>query len=372
MVKNYTLDDEMVTLAAITYRGFDLPLPEGLKRPLMYRAMSKCLATLGPVIPSRWEIIWGPVSHPDGSLKIDDAAIFVARSLANPNKLVIAVRGTNPISLKDWISEDFAVTKMALWPYNQTGGKVSASTLYGLHLLQSLHAKPRTETSPPKQHDLLAQIGDAIVHPASLVSIVNEARDKEAGGVTLIELLAALIAERAAKASPKLQIYVTGHSKGGTLSSTLALWLADTQSGAAGNWSNKDEAEIIAYSFAGPTAGDAAFAEHSKNVFGSRCHRIYNAYDIAPMAWSDLKGIPSLYGAPGDWPGVLLIDPIAAKVEGLGYHQIEVGQKLTPPVRPAKPSPWQIIYQHLDGYLEAMGLLDEMSAVRTFLNPIPF
>src|SRR5271154_1383480 len=114
---SYTEEQEMLTLAAITYRGYDLPLQEALRRPLMHREMNRCLATLGPVKESRWEIVWGPVSHPDGHLGIDDAALFVGRSLRDSNKLVIAIRGTNPLSLTDWIRGDLTVTAMKSWPY---------------------------------------------------------------------------------------------------------------------------------------------------------------------------------------------------------------------------------------------------------------
>lgn len=100
---------------------------------------------------------------------------------------------------------------------------------------------------------------------------------------------------------------------------------------------------------------------------------MFNLYDVAPLAWASggLAKIPALYGAEAKWLKDL-IAPIASKVAPCGYQQIGVGKELRPKLDASKPLPWQITYQHLDGYLEAMGLLDEMSTLGTFLNPIPF
>jgi hypothetical protein len=75
-------------------------------------------------------------------------------------------------------------------------------------------------------------------------------------GIGLKSYLEAVVAD----SREAIEIYVTGHSKGGALSSTLALWLADTQGRDHVRdedlWDPEKKAQIYAYSFAGPTAGN--------------------------------------------------------------------------------------------------------------------
>ncbi len=52
-------DQEMLTLAAIAYRGVNLVLPEALKRAHLRRAMDACMATFSAV-SGKWRIVWGP------------------------------------------------------------------------------------------------------------------------------------------------------------------------------------------------------------------------------------------------------------------------------------------------------------------------
>jgi hypothetical protein len=389
----YTREAAMLTLAAIAYRGYDLILPQAVKVPLMREAMNRCLATLGPV-KDKWAIVWGPASHPSGRLKFDDAAMYVAQSLEEANTIVIAIRGTNPPSLADWIRGDLMVKQMHRWASAPAGGaKVSLSTINGLELLRNLAAQPLIPDMPVASSGKLDWVRSikphgpddvrswligtmealgSNAHTAAAIEVINEAREREAGGVNLSGLLKARIAYwRAEKASEPLQIHVTGHSKGGTLGSALALWLADTQGQGPEHWSDRHEAKINLYSFAAPTAGNAAFASHLNNTFGTRSHRIYNKYDVVPRAWDDLNAIPALYGAANPWL-VKIAGEISMHVGPLNYKQpgtaIERSPKL---LDDSKPVPWQIIYQHLDGYFEALGLLGEMTA-GTFLNPLPF
>src|SRR5216684_6382313 len=79
----YSIDQIMLTLAAITYRGYYLTLPEPAKRARMYQAMTDCLRKLGPV-KDQWDIVWGPVSFNSVHAGFDDAAMFVARQRGKP------------------------------------------------------------------------------------------------------------------------------------------------------------------------------------------------------------------------------------------------------------------------------------------------
>ena len=89
---------------------------------------------------------------------------------------------------------------------------------------------------------------------------VSKRRSRPANSNTLLEFLKDFVVGTAAP----VNIYVVGHSKGGALAAALALWLADTQSGAAPNqdqWGPGNDAKVHLYSFAAPTAGNTAFAD---------------------------------------------------------------------------------------------------------------
>jgi Lipase (class 3) len=349
---------EMLTLAAIAYRGYDLILPEALKVRLMRKAMNRCLLSLGTV-KGKWSLVWGPVSHPAGRFKFDDAAMYAAQNLVHSNQLAIAIRGTNPVSLRDWISGDFMVKRMHPWPGASADAQVSLSTVYGLDLLRNL-------SGPPVVPDLPAVSQGTVDWIRAF-----QPRGSDAGNINLVELLKARVEFwRASGAQEPLQIFVTGHSKGGMLSSALALSLAENQGPGREHWSDRGQAQVTSYSFAAPTAGNAAFAAYLDSMLGPQSRRIYNKYDIAPYAWSDLNAVPALYGAPAPWI-TRMVNEINHEVAALGYHQVGVPIERSPKfLDRSKSAISQAGYQHLNGYLEAFGLLDEMTA-QTFLNPLP-
>jgi hypothetical protein len=192
--------------------------------------------------------------------------------------------------------------------------------------------------------------------------------------------LRSFVASAVQQAAGSLDIVVTGHSKGGGLASTVALWLADTQGtkvAKADQWDPERRATIRCLSYAGPTAGDEAFAGHSDAVIGTRCRRIANSLDIVPLAWAigDLRKIPSLYDPPiAPIPGMAeLAEIIANKVAPLHYSQIATGELFSGKVNPAWPLfPAQAVYQHLEAYLQALGLTAYGITTATFLDPTQF
>jgi hypothetical protein len=139
---DYTLTDVMLTHAAITYRGFALLTDD---RARLREAMTECLQSLGPV-KEQWDIVWGPASFRSKLSLFDDAAMYVAQSRAQPSRFVVAVRGTNPLSLFDWVFGDLLTRRQVPWAYG-TGpdvedARVSFSTALGLGILQNMRWEP--------------------------------------------------------------------------------------------------------------------------------------------------------------------------------------------------------------------------------------
>src|SRR5258708_6836160 len=121
---------------------------------------------------------------------------------------------------------------------------------------------------------LLRRLSATSKHLADVFARDVEQDSSSDSGTDLVRFLG----DRIDAAAGKVNLYVTGHSKGGALSSTLALWLADTQT----DWDQNNKATVTAYSFAGPTAGNKEFADHLDSVLRANHHRVVNPFDLVP------------------------------------------------------------------------------------------
>jgi hypothetical protein len=206
----------------------------------------------------RWKVAWGPVVlqlTDDGQ---DINSIYAAQNQDATNEIAIAVSGTNPDSVFDWLVEDGLVSEQVPWPatlFSDPGAAIALGTSIGLLLLLT-HAP-----------------SDRVMQP----------------GVGLLPWLGSLTG------SP-VSVGLMGHSLGGALSPTLALWLADTQ-GIPLLWDPARNATVSATPFAGPTPGNLTFAGHYDKVLGAATRRFWNSIDVVPHAWEDdqLQEIPGLY-----------------------------------------------------------------------------
>ncbi len=242
----------------------------------------------------------------------------------------------------------------------------------------------RTEWTDPARTQLLATVAEALgkvgggpsLHVLALLERDAQVASRLARGDDVLTFLKSAVAS----ARGPVEIVVTGHSKGGALAPTLALWLHETR-GTAGDaayrWDPDERAIVSCYAYAGPTAGNAPFAERSNRLIGDRCHRIHNGLDVVPHAWmpSDLRAIGTLYGAPVvPVPGLADLAGAVADVvtqQEVGYTQIGNDvQRLAGVIDPSKPDfALQMVHQHLQGYLDQMGLGEQLS-VDTFFNPL--
>jgi len=186
------------------------------------------------------------------------------------------------------------------------------------------------------------------------------------------------LAAAVAHAEQPIQVTVTGHSKGGALASTTALWLADTQGTEvppAEQWDPNATAEVRCFSFAGPTAGNEAFAHHSNATLGANCVRTINTKDIVPHAWTstDLEEIPALYqpgvhhiGAIDDLIKEIVADQTEQKLD---YAHPDVERRIEGRIDLGRPLFFdQLVYQHMEAYLHGLGLTGLNT--ETFFGPL--
>jgi hypothetical protein len=412
----------MLTLAALTYRGFQDALGGRVHAEIVTGAVLDGLQTLAPV-KCEWELVWGPATDRAFGLAIDTNMMYVVRSRRAANRLVVAIRGTNPLSLPDWVFGDFWVGETVAWPYaTDNPAVISKSTALGLSALQAMRSSapavgPISEVSalvagafakleravrggpasllaatPARLDSLTRKIGElwlqANANPESFrvrrlnapaVSIAPdelrsklEAQARPDGSQALLTFLRAQ-AERSG-ATP-LEVVVTGHSKGGALAQTAAVWLKDALDSAADpaeRWDANRGASVACYAFAGPTPGNTGFAKRIERTLGQNHHHLRNMHDIVTRAWQvdELDGIPALYGARTAvfTPLVKLITDDVAKLD---YRHAQLGVtpfegKLGNGEAGPRDFATEFVYQHLDAYLEETKLHDQGIRAATF------
>lgn len=233
---------------------------EGVNQTLADRKVQNLIGNwLTKESPS--QVAWGPVVYQhntDGSLfdNVADNTMFVAENtIGDVTTLVVAIAGTNPVSWYGWLVEDFNVVPTVAW------SEVLAGNFAGEHSSDRSTPRISQATATGVQHLLL------------------DMTDATEG------FLLDFLTERVKTAEPgTLEVMVTGHSLGGALSATLALYLTDLQ-GNPDSWDPDRKAVVTALPSAGATPGNGAFAVHYDDALGSRTNRIWNALDVVPHAW---------------------------------------------------------------------------------------
>lgn len=216
----------------------------------LYSKLKEQLSMVGD-----WLVVWGPgVFKTQGQYATEkaDNVMYVAYS-QDKNEYAICIAGT--ISTYDWMELDLKVKakNMKTWTYGSasSNAKIAQGTWQGLQNLIGLTA---TGNVPESGKTLQEFLQDAISSPTTIVT--------------------------------------NGHSLGGALSPTLALWLKDTQE----SWDSENNAAISTWPFAGPTIGNQTFTNYYSNRI-SGTHRVENTLDVVPYAWeyATIDEIPVLY-----------------------------------------------------------------------------
>jgi len=230
----YTDAQIMMTLAAITYA----PAEE---------IGSYLLPTTNPpnATGGKWALVWGPAVT-----DIDEGNLMFVTYNKATHQYAIAIRGTYPyfgLALFVDLYEDLDVGNPLPWQY------------------------------PPVPDALVA--GGAIDGLNDLIQLTSN-------GMAFHTFVDSQIASSGA------DIFITGHSLGGALTTVLAPWLVDRLS------QRNAKSAVCPYTYAAPTAGNAAFASFYTGLF-TNSYRYYNAIDVVPKAWAELSSIKSLFAPPG-------------------------------------------------------------------------
>ena len=398
----------MLTLAALTYRGFQSVLGGRLHEGIVSGAVLDGLQTLAPV-KGEWELVWGPATSRERGQIVDSNAMYVVRSRRAAHRLVVAIRGTNPISLSDWTLGDFWVGDMVDWPYATAAepAAVSKSTALGLAALQTMRSAPPAARSAS---DVSAFVAGAFgtlaratrIDPGQLLAatpawfesqvrkiaelwqddaarvVSPRDRRRSAGPVPIApsdlrpmlggepgpdgtrDLLTFLRSEAERAGGAPLEVVVTGHSKGGALAQAVAVWLKDALDSAdpRERWAPGGRAQVACYAFAGPTPGNAGFARRIERALGPHHRHLRNMNDLVTHAWQvdELREIPALYGERSE-VFARLIGSIADDVDRLDYRHAQLGvTAFRGELDPDRNFAHELVHQHLDAYLAKTGL----------------
>ncbi len=229
-----------------------------------------------------WEVVWGPMIYcsdyepRDPNKKIvTDNLMYVAKGKVDntgDDMYVIALSGTNPVSVYGWFSEDFNVNEMVPWSadilnnYFKPGATQSSSspgisvgTYYGLDVL--INRMPQSTGLPSEEQDLVSWLKTNV-----------------------------------GSQSTATELAVAGHSLAGTLTPVLGLWLIENRS----LWNRGAQIPVSGYPTAGATPGNSNFATHTVSAYanqGGELAGFFNKYDMIPCGWEIgmLKNVPDLY-----------------------------------------------------------------------------
>jgi hypothetical protein len=400
----FTDEQVMLTLAGLTYRGFHDPLPGETHDVVVRGALLDGLQTLAPV-KNEWELVWGPVTSRGAREFVDSNAMYVVRHARERHRYVVAIRGTNPISASDWLFGDFWVATTIPWPY-AAGAMISASTAFGLGALQAMRSRAPVGSAASTAPSLIGRavgaltraggavrsgVGATLAAPparftAWLDDVTVKWRDSAARGDSLKARLAGamdgarglpqslrprpapagaaepdlvtFLAAQAVATDAALDVTVVGHSKGAALAQTAALWLREALDQPAERWDAGRGARVGCHAFAGPTAGNAAFAARIEASLGQDHHHLRNRHDLVTHAWQadELREIPALYGRrTALFEG--MIASIVADVGPLDYRHVQVGVRMIEgQLEPTRGFALEFAYQHMDAYLAALDL----------------
>jgi len=264
MAQTYSPEAQIHSLSLFSNAAYDLQEPsfsslQSLTTTIVTDALND--AVIQSCI-GNWSLIWGPVvfsNDPDAAAVVADNTMMLAVN-EDKTQFVVAIAGTNAVSMYGWFQEDFGVNTQVEWEtvVNKSVNKflftpcISGGTNTGLQRLLAM----------------------------------------ESSNVTMLQALDNYLQEQNITGA---SIAVAGHSLGGALAPVMAMYMQDTQS--AWNKASNSVSSITAWPTAGPTPGNNDFATYVQDNMGSNYTSRYNTIDVVPQAWmySSFENIPSIY-----------------------------------------------------------------------------
>jgi Lipase (class 3) len=260
-IPNLSQRQIMLSFSYLAYCGEEIttPNPQTQILDLINAAMPKVPPISSP--NPTWQVVWGPAVYTTPGALYQDNMMFAAQNQSDPSQIVVAIRGTNFVADLDWLMEDFDVRQTMPWPpgsgvLTPPQPMMSESTSVDLQILFAMNGATYSGRTPGPS-------------------------------VSLMQFLLT-------QTSSPIQLCVTGHSLGGCLAGTFALYLKDNPS----LWDASGQSNVSCITFAAPTAGNAAFAAYSDSRFsgapnppnwdptlGTTCDAVRCNFDVAPMAW---------------------------------------------------------------------------------------
>jgi hypothetical protein len=197
-------------------------------------------------VDGRWALGWGPEAT-DNNSNLMYAAEFVDKAINTPVFSAVVIRGTDteakPSGILTQIVEDLDAADQVSFPQDdKTGSRIAQGTAKGLKALLDFRDPPKT-------------------------------------GRTIEDYVQTFVTSH--RGAP---VVVTGHSLGGCQTTVLALDLA----------AKLPPGTIVPNTFAGPTAGNAAFVHLYEKTF-TFAPRWFNDIDLVPNAFASLDAVKDLW-----------------------------------------------------------------------------
>lgn len=223
-------------------------------------------STITNCIGTDWQLLWGPViysNEPNANVVVADNTMLMVYS-PSQKLVIIAIAGTNIDSTYGWLKEDFNVSTMVPW-----------QTVVGSGVNNNIPAAAAISEGTNLGLEALLSMQDS-------------------NNNTLIDALESLLAQTSTPSG--LELAVAGHSLGGTLCPTMALYLQNITTDSSLNWNTSGKVTTIsAWPTAGPTPGESNFATYLPTCISYTSR--FNTLDVIPQAWESdhLASIPSIY-----------------------------------------------------------------------------
>jgi hypothetical protein len=295
------------------------------------------LKTIGSkLIGGDWTLVWGPGDFQlEGSDNQSDNAAFIVYS-PSQDTYILAMAGTNPNGLLDWLVEDLVVGPEFLVKWPLAAPLVKPTPV------------PIKNINPA---DRMISGGTAYGVYYTLTSMVQAQQSPSQG-----QTLEAYLPQLKQNQSGTTRLLVTGHSLGGALSPTIANWAQDKLSQADPAWNG----QVSAMPTAGPTPGNAAYAADWDAKFPTRSVTVnpgnivnklnallYNQCDIVPYAWQHVVQLDIGTEHPDFFWNVRISDKKY-------YYESQIGQLVLPVGIPSDTLTSAIYYAQMSGRLAGM------------------